>query len=188
MERTPPGSLAGSRAAARQQVLAQYAPARKVFLQPPPRPGLPAVIPPFSAQAQRLGQLRPGDAALGLASTSPRPGLVLTSPHAPKAAATRWLRIRSSARSCPPSARRASSARGQQHADYNKQACQRAALSKWPRRSNATCEVHGERRGGLRAGLGRPQLLLQHGHLLRKIRRFPSCCCGILLLIQVIQT
>ena len=34
MERTPPSSLAGSRAAARQQVLAQYAPARKVFLQP----------------------------------------------------------------------------------------------------------------------------------------------------------
>ena len=76
MERTPPGSLAGSRAAARQQVLAQYAPARKVFLQPPPRPGLPAVIPPFSAQAQRLGQLRPGDAALGLASTC----LLYTSP------------------------------------------------------------------------------------------------------------
>ena len=89
MEQTTPGSLAGSRAAARQQVLAQYAPARKVFLQPPPRPGLPAVIPPFSAKAQRLGQLRPGDVALGLASTTLRPGLVLTSPHAPKAAATR---------------------------------------------------------------------------------------------------
>ena len=89
MERTPPGSLAGSRAAARQQVLAQYAPARKVFLQPPPRPGLPAVIPPFSAQAQRLGQLRPGDAALGLASTAPRPGGVLTKPLAPIVAAAR---------------------------------------------------------------------------------------------------
>ena len=90
MERTAPrGSLAGSRAAARQQVLAQYAPARKVFLQPPPRPGLPAVIPPFSAQAQRLGQLRPGDAALGLASTAPRPGGVLTKPQAPIVAATR---------------------------------------------------------------------------------------------------
>ena len=89
MERTPPGSLAGSRAAARQQVLAQYAPARKVFLQPPPRPGLPAVIPPFSAQAQRLGQLRPGDAALGLASTAPRPRVVLTCPRAPMAAASR---------------------------------------------------------------------------------------------------
>ena len=89
MERTPPGSLAGSRAAARQQVLAQYAPARKVFLQPPPRPGLPAVISPFSAQAQRLGQLCPGDAALGLTSTAPRPGGVLTSPLAPIVAASR---------------------------------------------------------------------------------------------------
>ena len=89
MERTPSGSLAGSRAAARQQVLAQYAPARKVFLQPPPRPGLPAVIPPFSAQAQRLGQLRPGDAALGLVSTAPRPGGVLTKPLAPIVAAAR---------------------------------------------------------------------------------------------------
>ena len=86
---TPRGSLAGSRAAARQQVLAQYAPARKVFLQPPPRPGLPAVVSPFSAQAQRLGQLRPGDAALGLASTAPRPGGVLTKPLAHIVAAAR---------------------------------------------------------------------------------------------------
>ena len=54
-----------------------------------PRPGLPAVIPPFSAQAQRLGQNRPGDAALGLTSTAPRPGGVLTKPLAPIVAATR---------------------------------------------------------------------------------------------------
>ena len=89
MERTPPGSLADTRAAARQQLLAQNAPARKVVSLQPRSSRLPAVINPFSAQAQRLGQLRPGDVALGLASTTLRPGLVLTSPHAPKAAATR---------------------------------------------------------------------------------------------------
>ena len=89
MERIPPGSLADTRAAARQQLLAQNAPARKVVSLQPRSPRLPAVINPFSAQAQRLGQLRPGDVALGLASTTPRPSLVLTSPRAPKAAATR---------------------------------------------------------------------------------------------------